>query len=86
LPPSGIGRKTPAFRRRLQFGFLRRDLGTKAHRHKAESKGDTELTLCLCPFVPQAVGFSRQQLIRMRKPSHPPFVREDGKVGRLRKE
>jgi hypothetical protein len=73
LSPSGIGRKTLAFKRRLQFGFLRRDLGTKSQRHIAEENEGTKMqrhkvtetkektavsALCLCRFVPLSLKLS----------------------------
>ena len=53
--------KTPRLKQRLR-GPRCRHKGTKAHRHKAEKDVENDTTLCLCRFVPQAVGFSRQLL------------------------
>ena len=46
-------------KRRLLFN---RHKVAKAHRHEAERDAKSDVTLLLCPFVPQAVGFSRQQV------------------------
>jgi len=40
--------------------YKERGKGTKMQRHKAE-KSFRSVPLALCAFVPQAVGFSRQQ-------------------------